>query len=80
MNTQVFKGIRRELQKKVPGQLGSFSRAPDGFEMADVEVAVDFAQIARQLGWRAMANKSGVSKYMGGAVVVKVLRRERVAA
>ena len=76
---QVFKGIARDLRKRVPlsGAGEGFTTVADGREIAEIEVIVDLAQIARDLGPRAMANRSGRSRYMGGAVIVNVLRSHK---
>lgn len=43
--------------------------------VGDVEVSVDLNQIATDIGWKALRNKSGKSTYMYGAVVVKAINR-----
>lgn len=78
MTREVVKGIRRRLTRKTQSEHG-FAWVPDGFEVADIEVVVDLAQIARHLGAQAMANKSGRSRYMKGAVIVNVLSRRKQA-
>ena len=81
MAIEVFKGIRRNLARGVITKTEtseSWSSVPDGYEVCDVEVIVDMAEIARTFGRKAMANKSGRSRYMGGAVIVNVLTRTRV--
>lgn len=82
MAHQIIKGIRRELRKRVPlaGPGTGFTTEPDGEEEADLEVVVDMAWIAQKLGHRAMKNKTGRARYLGGAVIVNVVRRERVKA
>lgn len=52
--------------------------APYGRDfVGDVEVTADLDQIGRTYGWRALTNKSGVSKYMDGLVVIRVVRKEK---
>jgi len=75
---EVVKGIRRSLTRKTQSEHG-YSWVPDGFEVGDIEVIVDLAQIARHLGAQAMANKSGRSRYMQGAIIVNVLSRRKEA-
>lgn len=77
MAIEIIKGIRRELRKRQHLENG-FTTIPDGYELADIEIVVDMAQIARSLGQKAMANKAGRSRYMHGAVIVNVVRRQRV--
>lgn len=80
MAVHVQKGVRRQLRKRVALQTGTgFTTEPDGYEVADIEVFVDLAQIGRALGTRAMENKSGRCRYMEGAVLVSVLNRKREA-
>lgn len=78
MSIEVIKGIRRELRKRVPLDRGEgFSTVADGHEVADIEVIVDMAKIACNYGTKAMANKSGRTRYMHGAVIVNVIRTRR---
>jgi hypothetical protein len=62
MTTEIVRNVERYIR---PGE----------YEIGDVEVTVNLAQIGRALGSRAMRNKSGKAKYMHGAVVVKVVGR-----
>lgn len=80
MTRQVFNGISRELRKRAPLEGGGtgFTTVPDGREISDIAVDIDFQEIARELGRKAMANKNGISKGLHGAVVVRVLSRKRV--
>lgn len=82
--TGTFYGFRRQLRKRGIVELSngekSVRHVPDGYETADVEVTVDLGIIARQLATRAMGSKKGVSKYMHGAVVVRVINRKRDAS
>lgn len=74
-------GFRRQLRKRVPvtgeGHTG-FTTIPDGYEVAVIECDVDLERIIRDLGTRAMSNSRGISKYMSGAVIVRVVSRAKV--
>lgn len=79
MTTETIKGLRRDLRKRVPLENGNgFTTVLDGHEFVDVEVVVDMEAIARRLGSRAAASKRDRSTALNGAVVVNVLRRQRV--
>jgi hypothetical protein len=45
--------------------------------VGDVQVDVDLDKIGRELGWKAMRNKSGKSRYLKGAVVIKCLSKRK---
>lgn len=71
-------GIRRELfHYEKSDTPGGYIKVDDGYEEGTIELSVDLETIGKWLGRKAMGNKSGVSKEIDGAVVVKVLRRER---
>lgn len=76
---QLIKDIKRELRKRVPleGTGTGFTTVADGYEIADIAVYVDFAQIARTLGPRAMVSKSKRARYLKGAVIVDVERSRK---
>lgn len=46
-------------------------RVIDRVESRQVSVTVDTGQIARELGERAINNKSGRARYMKGAVIIR---------
>lgn len=76
MNKWTFNGVRRNLYKRVATADGrGVTSEPDGQEVAEIEVTIDIAEIARRYGVQAMCNKSGTSKYLSGLVVAKVLSR-----
>jgi len=79
MAIHVQKDVRRDLKKRVTLADGSkgFTTEPDGYELADIEVVVDLPSIARRLGLKALANKSGRARYLDGDVIVNVVRRTR---
>jgi hypothetical protein len=69
---KVFKWVMESTER------GACHRhVPDGTESADITVTVDLPAIAERFGARAMANKSGTSKFMGGLVVVTATNRTR---
>jgi hypothetical protein len=37
----------------------------------DVEIEIDMATLAESLGWKALINKSGKSRALGGAIIVR---------
>lgn len=80
MSIEIIKGVKRKRYKKVVVEnsfgLRSYATEPDGIEVADIKVIVDFAQVAHSLGVKAMANKSGISKALYGAIVVSVVGRK----
>lgn len=70
--------LRREMRKHTRPEHGrGFTSIPDGFEHADIEVTADLDAIARELGLRAMGNKSGKTKYLHGLIVVTATNRRR---
>lgn len=78
---QTFSNIIRRLQKRTPVEgLGNrgFAYVDDGHEVGEVEVIVDLAGIAKELGRNAMANKTGKSKYLKGLVEVRVISKRRL--
>lgn len=78
-HAQRFGGIRRQLRKKVETGTG-FTSVADGYEEGEIQISVDLAEICRLFGTGAMKNKSGRSKLLKGAVEIRVLKRQRVAA
>lgn len=49
----------------------------DGYETSDLEVLVDVDMLISILGPKAMKSQSGRSKLQGGAVLVRVLSRQK---
>lgn len=79
MPTEVFKGVRREVRKRVALQGGKgFTTVSDGHQVADIEVVIDIEQIARYYGPRAMGNRRGRCRFMHGAVTINVLNVKHV--
>ena len=79
--TKSFPGIKIERRKKVslPAPRVGFTTEPDGFDVAEIHVTVDLAQIARFYGRAAMRNKSRRSKYMSGSVIIEAKSIRRVS-
>lgn len=74
-----FKGrVSRPIRKRAPLEGGGvgFTTVPNGREDADATVEVDVDAILRNIGPQALGNRSGVSKFMHGAVVVRVSNRK----
>lgn len=82
MAKQIVRGVSRLLTRKVPSTHFGHTWINDGRETADVEVEVDFEKIGALLGDRALANKSGTSRYINGAIIIRVIpsTRKREAA
>jgi len=69
--------VRKQAYKTVavdasgqPGVSG-YRSVENGVYVADVFVTVDLAAIARELGHKAMKNKSKQSRFLGGSVTVE---------
>ena len=72
--------LRREVRKRVPlaGHGSGFTTVPDGHEDVTVQVEVDHEAIARRLFEQAARSRGQRSRYMNGAVLVRVVSRKRV--
>jgi hypothetical protein len=73
------RGLSVEERKRVPTARG-FTTEADGRTDYDVEFEIDEAAIARQMGPRALKNKSGASRLASGAIVCRVIAQRRVPA
>lgn len=71
---KIFKRVMEETERGIVRR-----SVPDGTETADITVTVDLPGIAQRLGVRAMANKSGQSKFMHGLVTITATNRKREA-
>lgn len=71
---KLFKRVMEETERGI-----TMRSVPDGTESADIFVTVDLPGIAHRLGIRAMANKSGRSKFMHGLVTITATNRKREA-
>jgi hypothetical protein len=84
-SSKIFQGVRRPMRKKVPvagasDRVFGHTSVPDGFEEANIEITVNLDEILRMYGQAAMGTKSGRSKLLKGAVIVRVLDRIRIPA
>lgn len=74
---------RRRLSKMVPIDPENPDRGrhsvTTGYETGQVEITVDLQAIADQLAVRAMGSNRGISKFMAGAVVARVISRRKEA-
>lgn len=78
MTVSIYNNIRRNLFRWVETDRSGHSE-PAGHELLTVRVEIDMAALAERLGKQAAGNKSGVSKFLGGLVVVRVTDRTRAS-
>lgn len=81
--TRMYGNVKRQLKRNVTTTdettgRSTWSCVPDGVQVADIEIEINFDTIRRRVAEKAMANKSGVSRFLNGAVVVRALRRTKV--
>lgn len=79
ITTHTYGPITRKLSRGVNMEGGGWRSVPDGQERAEVLLSVDLEAIAYELGQKAMRNKSGKAKAFNGLIVVKALKRQRIA-
>lgn len=78
--TYSLRGVRRNLRKRdLSAGPGNFRTIPDGHEIGDIELTIDLDLIARELGEKAMHNKTGRAVKFSGLIVARVVKRERFA-
>lgn len=75
MTTAVYHNIHRNLSRWVKTEHGGSSESA-GHEMLTIRVDVDMNALADRLGKQAAGNKSGVSKFLHGLIVVRVVERK----
>lgn len=88
MTTNIFRGVRRECQKKIRVDHPATERMPayhthtyepDGSETGDITITIDIEGIVKRLGARTLANKTGKSTFMHGLVKLTASNRKRIA-
>ena len=71
--------IKRENRKQIKTLDGrGVTSAPDGYILADINIAVDIEELAQHLGSKAIHNKKHSSSLVGGAIVGEAFNIRKV--
>ena len=80
---QTFKlpSINYTVRKRVPivhdGINSGYTTEPDHQECIELECDIDLNALSCNMGWKAAGNKTGKSRSVSGAVIVRVTKRIR---